>query len=110
MDPFECYTYEEAIGHETVFIIRHPQGYSRLINNIQRVYYQVYNYKIKLERVPRQIDQTTDTPQGGKYSLKFVMLCCAEEVKLGDRKESSYRRLISTHKGEFTKPFENLIT
>ena len=37
MDPFKCYTYEESIGHETGITIIKPQGYYRLIENLQRV-------------------------------------------------------------------------
>ena len=47
----------------------------------------IYNYKIDLKRDPRQTAQIADPPQGGKAPLKFVMLRCVEEEKLGDRKE-----------------------
>ena len=38
------------------------------------------------------------------------MLCCAEEAKLGGKRESSYRKLIRSHEGGFNKPFKNKIT
>ena len=97
MDPFECFTFKEAIDHETGFTRSHPQGYHTLIQNIQMVGKLIYNYKLELKRVPRQTAQITDPIQGGKASLKFVMLCCAEEVKLVDKKEPSYRKLIRSH-------------
>ena len=44
---------------------------------------------------------------GGKSSLKFLMLRCAEEAKLGDRKTSSFGRLITSHKVGDNKPFKS---
>ena len=38
--------YEEAIGNEAGFTKRQPQGYSRLINNLQMVGNLIYNYKL----------------------------------------------------------------
>ena len=46
MDPFRCFTFEEAVDHEIGFTIIHPQGYFILINNIHRVGNHVYNYKL----------------------------------------------------------------
>ena len=54
----------------------------------------IYNYKLELKRGRNQTAINIDPIQGGKASLKFVMLCCAEEVKLGDKREPSYRKLI----------------
>ena len=58
-----------------------------------------------MKRVKSQTAKIDEPPQGGKASLKFVMICCAEAEKLEDRKESSVRRLIRSHKGEVNKPF-----
>ena len=86
MDPFRCYTYEGAAGHEKGFTRSQPQGYYRLINNIQRFGNLIYNYKLKLKSVLRHNSKIYDPPQGGKSSLEFLMLRCAEEAKLGDIK------------------------
>ena len=66
MDPFECYTYEEAIGNETVFARSQHQVYSRLISNLQRLVNLVYNYNIYLKRGTRQTAQIAEPPQGVK--------------------------------------------
>ena len=63
-----------------------------------------------MKRVPRCTIQIDEPSLRGKNSLKFVMLCWAEEAKLWDRKESSSWILIRSHKLGFTKPFENNIT
>ena len=42
--------------------------------------------------------------------MKFVMFRCAEEAKLGDRKESLFGKLIRSHEGGVNKPSENPIT
>ena len=107
---FECYIYEEAIGHETEFTRSQPQGYYRLINNIKRVGNLIYNYKLELKRVPSNIAQISQPPQRVKASLRFVILHCAEEEKLVYKRESSSIKLIRSHKGGVTKPFENPIT
>ena len=60
--------------------------------------------------VLKQISQIADTPQGGKALLKFVIICCAEESKLGDRNESSFGKLIRSHEGGFNIPLENQVT
>ena len=65
---------------------------------------------IELERVPWLTAQIAEPHQWGKASLKFVVLRCVEEAKLGDRKESSSILLIRSHEGGVTKPFENQIT
>ena len=83
---FECYIYEEAIGHETEFTRSQPQGYYRLIKNLYGVGSLIYNYKLEFNRSPIQNAQIYDPHQGGKYSLKFVMIRCAEETKLVYRK------------------------
>ena len=81
MDPFECYIYEEATGHETGFTISQYQEYSILINNIQMLGNLIYNYKLELKRDPRKTTKTAEPPQGDKFSLKFVMIRCAYEMK-----------------------------
>ena len=75
---FECHKFEEAVNNETVITRSQPQGYHKLIDNIQRVGNLIQKYKQELNRVPRNTDQNTKHPQGGKASLKFVMLCGAE--------------------------------
>ena len=74
------------MGHEMGFTRSQPQVFSILINNLYRVSNLVYNSRIELKRVPRQTSQISDHPQGDKDSMKFVMIFCAEEVKLVDRK------------------------
>ena len=77
MDPFDCYNYKEAIGHEMGFTIIEHQGYSRLIDNIQRIGKIISNTKLELKRGRRQTAQIAEPLQGGKASLKFVVLHCA---------------------------------
>ena len=59
-----------------------------MIQNLKMVQNLIYNHNQKLKRGPRQIAQIAEPPQGGKASLKFVAICCAEESKLGDKRES----------------------
>ena len=61
--------------------------------------------KQELKRGLSQTNQISNPSQGGKYLLKSVMLHGADEVKLGDVKEVSYQKLISSHKGGVTKVF-----
>ena len=77
---------------------------------MQRVGNLVSNFKLELKRVPRHTDQITEPPQGGGYSLNFVVVCCAEEEKLGDKRESLSRKLIRSHEGKVTRTFKNKIT
>ena len=46
IDPFECFTFEEDINHETVFTKIQPQGYYTLIDNLQKVGNLIYSYKL----------------------------------------------------------------
>ena len=110
MDPFKCYTNREAIGNKTGSTRIQPQGYSRITNNLQRVGNLIYNYRIELRRGPSQTAQISDPRQEGKALLKFVILHCSEEAKLGDRKESSSRILIRYYEEGVIKPFKNSIT
>ena len=103
MEPFECHTFEEAIDHKTDFTRSQTQRYYKLIDNLQSVGNLIYNYKIELKRDPRHTAQIDEPPQGGNGSLKFVILRCAEEVKLGYRNEPSSRKLIRSHEGGFIK-------
>ena len=98
MYPLKWYTSKEAINHKVFFIRSQPQGYYKLINNIQMVGNLIYNYKLELKRVPRKISQIDEPPQGGKASLKFVMIHCSEGAKLVDKRESSYLTLIRYHR------------
>ena len=70
----------------------------------------IYNQRIELERVPWLTAQIAEPHQWCKASLKFVVLRCVEEAKLGDGKESSSILLIRSHEGGVTKLFENQIT
>ena len=74
MDLFECYTFEEAIINETGLTISQPQGYYKLIANIQRVGNLISNYKPYLKRGTSHTEKIAETPQGGESSLKFVLL------------------------------------
>ena len=62
-----------------------------------------------MNRGPTQADQISEPTQGGKASLKFSMICGAEEEKLGDGKEESFQKFIRSHKGGVNKPFKNPI-
>ena len=110
MDQLKYYTLEEDIDHETSFTRIQPQGHYKLIDNLQRVGNLISNSKIELKRFPRQTTKIADPHQGGKASLKFLILCCAEEDKLVDVKESSFGKFIRSHEGGVNKPFENKIT
>ena len=110
MDPFECYTYKEDIGHETVLIRIQPQGYSRLVNNLQRLDNLIYKYTLELKMDPSKTAQIDEPPKEGKSSLKFMMLCCAEEAKLIVKREPSSIKLIKSHKGGVTRLLVNMIT
>ena len=90
MDQFESYTLEEAINHETGFTRSQPREYYKLIDNIHRVGNLISYSKLELKRVLMHATQIYELPQGGKSSLKFMMIYCAEEAKLGYRNESSY--------------------
>ena len=57
-----------------------------------------------------QTDQISKTPHGVKDFLYSVVLRGAEEVRLGDLKEVSYRKLIRSRKGRFTKVFKKSTT
>ena len=67
----------------------------------------IYNYKIELKRVLSKTSQISETTQGGNASLKFVILHCEEEGKLGDRNESSFRKLIKSHELGVTQLFKD---
>ena len=82
----ECNMFEKDIDIKTSFTTSQPQGYYRLIDNLQRVGYLNYIYKLEMNRGPRQTAQIAEPPLGGKASLKFVMIRCAEEEKLGVKK------------------------
>ena len=110
MEPFKCYTYKEAISNEMGFIRIQPQVYSRLINNLQRVGNLIYKYTLELKRDPRKTAQISEPPQGGKSLLKFLMLCCAQEAKLIDKREPSSRKLIRLHNGGVAILLVNVIT
>ena len=78
-----------------VFTGIQTQGYYRLINNLNRAGNSIYDYKLELKRVPRQTAQIAEPYQGGKYSLKFVVLHCADEAESGERNEYLFGKLIS---------------
>ena len=71
MDHFECYTFEEAIHHETSFTRSKPQEYYILIDNILRVGDLISNSKLGLKMGPKQTAQIADPLQGVRASLKF---------------------------------------
>ena len=56
---------------------------------------------------PGQTYQIAQPPQWGKYSLKSVMLCGADEQKLGYRKITLFKKLIRSQEGRFTKLLKN---
>ena len=59
---------EEAIGHKTVFTRSMPQGYPKLIDNLQRVGKLITQSKQDLKRGSMQTAKTTDSPQGVNLS------------------------------------------
>ena len=62
MDQFECYTFKKAIDNESRFTRIQPQGYYKLIDNIQRVGNLISNSKLELDRGPRQTSQMNEPP------------------------------------------------
>ena len=66
MGPFKCYTFDEAIDHETIFTRSHPKGYYELIDNLHRVGNLIYKYKQELKMVQRNIAKIAESPQGGE--------------------------------------------
>ena len=46
----------------------------------------IYHCKLSFNRGPSQTAHIYDPTQGGKASLMFVVLRCAEEEKLGDKR------------------------
>ena len=95
MDLFKCHTFEWAIDHETGLTRSQIQQYYSLIDKLQRLDNLIYNYKLELNRRPRQIDQISEPRQGGNFLLKLVMTRHAKESKLGDEKEPPSKSLIS---------------
>ena len=91
------------------FTIIHPQGYYILLENIQWVGKLISNFKLELNMGPSQTAQISEHPRGGKYSLKCVVIRCAEEAKLGYKNKFSSRKLIRSHDGRVTKIFKNQI-
>ena len=87
MEHFEQHTFKEDINHENGFTRIQPQEYYTLIDNLQRVGNLIPKSKQEFKRVPRQTYKIARPPQGEETSLKYVMLCGAEETKLGDRNE-----------------------
>ena len=82
MDPSKFFTFEEAIGHVTVFTRKQPQGYSRLIDNLQRVDNLIYNYKLELKRGPSYTAKIAELLQGGGSFTGFcdAQLCRGSEI------------------------------
>ena len=64
---------------------------------------------LELKRDPKNTTQISDPPQGGKSSLKFVMILCAEEAKLVDKREPSSKIFTRPDKGGNTELFGNMI-
>ena len=86
MDSSKCFTFNETIDNETGSIRIHSQRYYKSINNIERVCKLIYNYNLEFKKVPRQTVPITQPLQGVKDPLKFVMIHCAEELKLGNKR------------------------
>ena len=111
MSPIECYNFEETIVNETGFTVRQPQLYSILTHNIKRQVNLIPNINLKSKMVTRHNDQNDEPPQGGKASLKSVMLHVIEEArKIGIWSASSFQKLINPHEGGVTKLFKTAIT
>ena len=100
MDPLECYTFEEAIDKETGFTRSQPQEYLKLLDNIKILSDLIPHSNPESKRVARQTDQITETIQGKKDSLKFVILRCTEGSKLRGRKEY-FSRFHEVPRGRF---------
>ena len=58
----------------------------------------------------RHTAQIYEHPQGGKYSLKFVLLREGQETTLGYGKAASFQKLISSNEVVITKLFNKPIT
>ena len=108
MDHLKCYTLEETINHETAVTRSQPEGYYKLMENLKRVSNLISNFKLQLKKGTSQTSQISEPTQGVKASLKFVNINCAVEEKLGDRKESSFGKLITSHKGGVSNHLENI--
>ena len=63
MDPFNCYTFKEAINHKTGFLRIQTQKYETLPDNIIGKGNLILECKNELKRVPRQTDHILDPPQ-----------------------------------------------
>ena len=74
MDLFECYTFKEAIVHQTGFTGSHTQGYSKLPDNIQRQGNLIPKSKIESNMGLSRTAQIVYTHQGIKVSLKSVII------------------------------------
>ena len=57
---------DEDIDNETGFTRSHPQGYYKLINNLQRLGNLILQPTQELKRGPRQRAQIIEPPQGAK--------------------------------------------
>ena len=66
MEPFECYTFEEAIDHETSFAISHYQVYIKITENLWSKVNLLSNFGLEAKRDQRQTSQITEPPQAGK--------------------------------------------
>ena len=96
MHPLECYALEEAVKGE----------YVRLPKNI----WKKGNLNSESNRNPSQTTQISNTPQGEKALLKYVVVHGIDKAILEDERDDSFQRLIRSHKVGVTKPFKNPIT
>ena len=103
MDPFECYTFEEASSHKRGFTGSQPQVYLKSSNYIQRQENRIPKFKIETKRVPSKSTEISEPLQGNKASLKSVIICSAEEENLGGRKEALFKKGLRSHERGDTK-------
>ena len=93
MDPFECYTFEEASSHKSGFMGSQPQVYLKSSNNIQRQENLIPKFKIESKRFPSKATEISEPLQGNKASLKSVIICSAEEKRWEAERKHYFKKL-----------------
>ena len=98
IDLLEKYTFEEDIDHKIGFTRSQPQGFEIAQQSTEA---NQPDFKIWTRiRYGTNLDQSnSQSPSGGKSSLKSVMFCGAEEAILGDGKEAPFWKLIRFYEG-----------
>ena len=88
MEPSEFYIFEEVFDHKTVFTKIQPQGYAKSPDNILRKVNLNLKSKQESRRNPIHTAHITESTQGGKASLKSVILHGLKQSILEDEKRN----------------------